>query len=194
MGFIWSGRVRYFEALKPLLVPIDSVHPAPYNYNNGDVEFIEESILAEGMYRPIQTQEATDDIVIGNHTWMACKALDADLIPVVPLPVSTETATRLMIADNEIARRAMPDKGLLLDLLARVNNPHVGTGLTERDIEVMTLMEMIPLETNEFAQWPSFTAQMPPHVMKAFMHYTRECDTDACRIELLLRLAGWDGS
>ncbi len=193
-GYVRSGRARFHADLAPLLRHIDDVAPAPYNYNNGDVEKVEESIIASGMYRPVYVQRSTGHIIAGNHTWAACKQLGSDVIPVVVLDVDDTTAKRIMVADNQIARAAMPDNGLLLALLNDLPDPDIGTGLTADDIEVMRLLNEIPLDTDDgFAQWPTFSVKLPPHVLRAFMFMTREADDDRGRFELMLRLAGWDG-
>lgn len=195
-GFLRSGMVRFHADLEPLMRPIDSISPAPYNYNNGDVEVITQSVEMNGMYRPVYVQKATGHIIAGNHTWMACKTLGSNTIPVVLLDVDDTTAKRIMVEDNEAARKAIPDSGLLLSLLDEI---HDETGeylasVTERDVEVLRALNEIPLDTDEFGQWPTFSVKVPPNVLRGFMHLTREADDDRGRFELMLRLAGWDGS
>lgn len=192
-GFVRSGMVRFHEELEPLMRPIDSVEPAPYNYNNGDVEALASSVEVSGMYRPVYVQKSTGLIIAGNHTWLACKALGADVIPVIVLDVDDAGAKRIMVADNHIASLAQPDHGLLLALLDEIPSPEIGTGLSEHDIEVIRALNDIPLDTDDFAQWPTFTVKVPPHVLRGFMFMTREADDDRQRFELILRLAGWDG-
>ena len=196
---IRDGMVAFHDDLGELMHPIDTVQPAPYNYNNGDVDVIAKSIEMNGMYRPIYVQESTGHIIAGNHTWLACKELGAEKIPVVRLDVDDTTAKRIMIEDNEAARQAQPDKGLLLTLLREI---HDDTGkylasITERDVEVLEALNEIPLDTEEFASWPSLSLRVPPHVLRGYMWMTRETDDTPDswrRLELLLRLAGWDGS
>jgi hypothetical protein len=194
-GYLRSGRVRFHQDLAPLMRPIDAVEQAPYNYNNGDVDMIAQSIEMNGMYRPIYVQQSTGFIIAGNHTWLACKSLDSEHIPAVILDVDDTTAKRIMIEDNEAAKKAQADTGLLLSLMDEI---HDATGeflasMTERDYEVLKALNDIPLEQNEFGTWPTFTVQLPPKVMRAFRHMTREADDDRNRFELLMRLAGWDG-
>lgn len=194
---IHSGLVAYHEALVPLMVEIDSISPHPENYNNGDVESLVESIEVSGMYRPIYVQASTRYIVAGNHTWLACKTLDADTIPVVELDISDEEAFRIMVADNEVAALAVRDNHALLRTLERLKDTEQGlrgTGKNEFDLEVIRHLAEIPVEHDEFAQWPTLTFQVPPHVRAEFLRLTREADTDRDKFELLLRLAGWDGS
>lgn len=132
-----SGLVRYHDNLEPLLVDIDTVQQHPRNYNNGDVDRIAESIEVNGMYRPIYAQKSTGLIIAGNHTWIACKQLGAETIPVVWLDVDDATVKRIMVGDNWIASLAIPDQGLLLELLREIDedNGLVGTGVVDNDLE-----------------------------------------------------------
>jgi hypothetical protein len=193
---IRDGFVGYHDELEKLMVPIDDVCPAPYNYNNGDIEAIKESIEVNGMYRPIYVQKETGDVLVGNHTWMACKELGASRIPVVRLDVDEVRAKKIMYADNKIASLAHPDPGLELVLLREIKEAEglQGSGITDRDLEVLETLNEIPLDTQEFASWPTLTVQVPPHVMRGYHWMTREADgADWRRLELLLRLAGWNG-
>jgi len=191
-----SGMVRFHDALDPLMVPIDSIQPAPYNYNNGDVDAIAQSIEQVGMYRPVYVRAETREIIAGNHTWMACKQLGSEVIPVVEFDGDDTDAKIAMIGDNHIASLARPDQGQLLELLEAIQEDRgnvAGTGLTEQEVEMIRLLNDIPLETDEFANWPTFSVRVPPHVLGAFRYLTREADDDRQAFELLLRLAGWDG-
>ena len=192
---IHSGIVAYHEDLKPLLVDIDSITQHPDNYNNGDIDAITESIEVNGMYRPVYVQKDTGYIVAGNHTWLACKQLGATQIPVVTLDIDENTTRRILLGDNKIAANAMPDPALLLDLLDLVaaEDNLLGTGYKEHDLDVLHHLAEIPVEHDEFAQWPTITVQVPPYVRRAYMTITASAVGDRERFELLLRLAGWDG-
>lgn len=192
---IRSGLAQYHADLEPLLNPIDSVTPHPRNYNNGDVDAIQESIEINGMYRPIFVQKDTGYIIAGNHTWEACKTLGATQIPVVYLDVDDTTAVRIMLSDNRTAALAVPDNGLLLDLLndLAANDSIVGTGYKEYDLEVLKALAEIPLDSDGHATWPLITVRVPPHVQRAYHAMTESAVGDRERFELMLRLAGWDG-
>jgi ParB-like nuclease domain len=134
---ITSGLVRYHDALEPMLVDIDTLSQHPRNYNNADVDKIAESIEVNGMYRPIYVQRHTGMILAGNHTWVACKQLGADRIPVVELDIDDATANRILVGDNWIASLAIPDHALLLELLTEIDadNALLGTGFTADDMD-----------------------------------------------------------
>lgn len=192
-----SGMVQFHEELLPLMKPIDSVQQHPENYNNGDVEAVVESIMTSGMYRPIYVQKSSGYIIAGNHTWMACKELGAEQIPMVVVDVNDTTARTIMVADNQTARLARPDNGQLLDLLHKIkedtDDSLMGTGFKEYDLTVLENLAKIEHQTDEFGTWPTLCFQIPPHAKNAFTEMTQHAGGDRERFELLLRLAGWDG-
>lgn len=157
---IHSGRVRYHESLEPLLVDIDIVKPWRENYNNGDIDEIENSILMNGMYRPIIVDPSTREILAGNHTYAACLSLGAKSIPVVWAELNDEQHfTRIAIGDNVIASSAMPDEAALLRLVKEVlrYDEHadaeaqalslLGTGLSRYDIAALLSLDERNRET-----------------------------------------------
>jgi ParB-like chromosome segregation protein Spo0J len=110
---IQSGSVQFHPALEDLLTPIELIRPHPDNPSSGDQDAVEESIETVGMYRPVWVQRSTGYILGGNTTYASCLALGASQIPVIWLDVDDEVALRILLGDNEIARRAIFDLGLL---------------------------------------------------------------------------------
>lgn len=198
-GMVRSGGVHFHRDLLPLMRDIDDATPAPFNYNHGDVETIQESIEVNGVYRPIYVQRSSGHIIAGNHTWMAMKSLDSHVAPIVYLDADDAEARRIMVTDNESAKKANPDNSMLLVLLQEIEQRSdkpatVGTSITETELEhLRKLDEIDPDEGNEFSQWPMFSVRLPPHVLRGFMAMTDEAGDDRERFELLLRLAGWEG-
>lgn len=193
---ITSGMVMVHEALAPLMVDIDSVHQHPDNYNNGDEDAIAASIETNGMYRPIFAQTSTGAIIAGNHVWATCKRLGATRIPVLHLDTDDIATARIMIADNRIASLAVPDPGLLLDLLDKIVTADslLGTGYTENNMEVLRHIADIDLNyTDNHPAWPGLCFHLPPDAREAFYRMTDAALGDVERFLLLLRLAGWDG-
>ena len=190
-----NGLVQYHHDLENLLMDIDAITPHPRNYNNGDVDAIAESIEVNGMYRPVYVQKSTAYIIAGNHTWHACKMLGAEQIPVVVLDIDDTTALRIMLTDNRTAALAVPDNSQLLNLLDELANTDTlhGTGYRDYDREVLRALNEIPVDHDEFAQWPMIQVRVPPHVRAAYHRLTEAAVGDRERFELLLRLAGWDG-
>jgi len=131
---IRSGGVNYHPALQNLLESINNVRPHPDNPSSGDEEAVRQSIEISGMYRPVYAQRSTGFILAGNTTYAACLDLGAHLIPIVWLDVDEETAIRILLGDNELARRAIVDLGLLgpqIDKLLATELRLLGTGYEE---------------------------------------------------------------
>jgi len=120
-------------------VPLGSIEPHPENPNQGDVGAIAESIEAVGFYEPILVQASTRRILSGEHRWRALSAQGAAEAPVVFLDVDDETAVRILIGANEIARRgSYPDEGrlgALLADLAQTTGSLLATGFDTADLD-----------------------------------------------------------
>jgi ParB-like chromosome segregation protein Spo0J len=184
--------VQFYDALEPLMVPIDSIQPHPDNYNNGDVEEIINSIETNGMWEVLKVQKSTGYIAAGNHTWMACKELGAEIIPAALCDMDDMTTKRTMIAHNRTAALAKPDNSGLLKLLDEIaeSDNLLGTGWKEHDLENLRLLAEIPLENDEYGTWPTLCFQISPATRKAFFEMTESAQGDRERFELLLKLAG----
>jgi len=194
--WVRDGSVRYHPALEPLLEPTETFTPHPDNNNNGDLDEIDDSFEINGMYRPIIVQDSTGYILAGNHTWMALAGRGAQRVPVIRLDVDEDAAYRILLGDNAIAAKAIRDNAQTVAILRKLEDSEKGlrgTGFNTNDLEVIKTLSEMPLETNEFGQWPTLTFTIHPRIRKVFKEMTREADTDAEAFELLLRLAGWDG-
>jgi ParB-like chromosome segregation protein Spo0J len=131
---IVSGDVKFHDALGPLLDDIDKLSPHPYNPSSGDEDEVVTSIEVSGMYRPVMAQVSTGFVLAGNTTYAACLSLRALRIPIVWLDVDDEAALRILLGDNEIARRAIVDRALLTPLVQRLLETELrllGTGYRE---------------------------------------------------------------
>jgi hypothetical protein len=189
---IQSGYVKYHDALEPLLAPIDTVTQHPDNANNGDVDEIIVSIGINGMYHPATAQDSTGFLVRGNHTWLACKELGAEVFPVVRADLDDTTALRILMGDNKIASLAMMDPGGELANLRRLVDLDalVGSGYTTSDIEHLEAVTARPLVPEDFTQpWKTYCFQVPPETAAVFEDLTLEAGGMKERFEYLLRLA-----
>lgn len=120
-----------------LLVPITAVRQHPQNPNNGDVEVIAESILANGFFNPVVVQRTTGYILAGNHRYAALLSIGETQIPVIWADVDDERALRILIADNrtaEIAVRNNRELANLMKLLEESDAGLVGTGYDEEGL------------------------------------------------------------
>lgn len=120
-----------------LLVPITAVQQHPQNPNNGDVDVIAESILANGFFNPVVVQRSTGYILAGNHRYAALLSIGEKDIPVIWADVDDERALRILIADNrtaEIAVRNNRELANLMALLEETDTGLVGTGYDEEGL------------------------------------------------------------
>jgi ParB-like chromosome segregation protein Spo0J len=137
--------IRYHSAIEPLLTPVDTVTPDPRNANNGDIDAIIQSILVNGCYRPIYASALTRQIVAGHHLYAALIQMGAGVIPVQWIDGDREQSTRILLADNEVARLAWTDEALLLDLLDSLGSTplrYEGTGFTDERVDLLRLAQV----------------------------------------------------
>lgn len=104
-----------------------SLAPHPQNPNRGDVEKIRESVDKNGWYGVVTVQKSTGYILAGNHRFFAAAGAKAPEIPAVVRDVDDETALRILLADNAIARRATLDEAKVAELLEGLEDIR-GTG------------------------------------------------------------------
>lgn len=191
-----SGFVNFHESLEPLMCSIEDVSPHPANPRNGDIEMIAESITINGFISPVIAQKSTGHIIAGNHRYFALHQLGSDKIPVIWVDVDDLAAKRYLLADNRTSDLGNYDNSALVALLEQIDaeDSLLGTGYKDYDLEVLKLLTEIPLDNlDDFAQWPTLSFQVPPHVKNAFTQMTSAAGDDRERFELLMRLAGWDG-
>jgi hypothetical protein len=188
--------VHFQQSLDPLLVGIDDVRQHPRNPRNGDVDAITESIVVNGLYRPVYAQRSTCYLLAGNHVWQALKSLGVKQVPVVWLDVDDATAARILLADNRLADRGGYDDGLLLELLSEIDlaDSLLGTGYLPGDLAALRALTEEPLNTEDLLHqhWPTLCVQLPPNSRAAYYRLTERAVGDRERFELLLRLAGAD--
>jgi ParB-like chromosome segregation protein Spo0J len=132
------------------LVRVADVHPHPRNPNRGDVDGIGESVDALGFYGALIVNGPTGDILAGSHRWVVARERgggDAEL-PALVYEVDEDTAERIMLGDNEWARRARWDMAALVDVLRdRAATPAqlTATGFTQaRFAELVATMTPAP--------------------------------------------------
>jgi hypothetical protein len=113
------------------MVPPDKLHEHPKNANRGDVNAIGQSLTANGFYGVVVAQASTGYILVGNHRYRESVAKGLPLVPTVWVDVDAVEAIRILLADNEIARRARIDiaaQDALIEELRVVDPELKGTG------------------------------------------------------------------
>ncbi len=124
------------EPLRPLAVPIDSVHLDPANARTGHaVDRIAASLAQYKQRKPIvvNTNES-NKIEAGNGTWQAARQLGWSHIAVVFVSESSAAATGYGIADNRLGDLSTWDVNTL-DLLIKSLDDEAVTGFDEGELD-----------------------------------------------------------
>ena len=119
-------------------VPIDEIQPHPRNVREGDIGAISLSLEQHGQYLPVTVQESSGNILRGNHTWRAMKALGWDTCAAQYIDVDDDTALRIMLVDNrtsDLASNNEPELAELLIELAGTPLELLGTGFDGNDLD-----------------------------------------------------------
>jgi ParB-like chromosome segregation protein Spo0J len=114
---VWRGA----EALRPYLVPINSLADHERNPNKGDVFAISASLDKYGQVRAILHDNGI--IVAGHHVRAAAQVLEWTHIAALPHTFdSDEARTAYLLVDNQIAKKSVIDSaatyGIIMDLEA----------------------------------------------------------------------------
>ena len=116
-------------------VDIDSLTPRKDNPRKGNVAKIKESLKENGQYRPIVVNSRTNEILAGNHTWLAAKELGWTGIAVWFVDVDETKAKKIVLADNRLNDLGGYDDDLLLSILQDLEDDLSGTGFELDDME-----------------------------------------------------------
>lgn len=108
------------DMLKPLAVPIDSVHPDPRNarvHPERNLEALRRSLQYYGQRKPIVVRREDRRIIAGNGLWLAAKDLGWTEIAAVFVEDDEITATGYALMDNQSALLADWDFEVLGELM-----------------------------------------------------------------------------
>lgn len=106
--------------LAKLAVPITGLTHYGRNPRRGDVAMIERSLRMHGQFRAIVVRAGTNEILAGNHTVMAARALGWQEIAATFMDVDDDQAARIVLVDNASADAAGYDTAVLQELLAEL--------------------------------------------------------------------------
>jgi ParB/RepB/Spo0J family partition protein len=133
--------------IKHQTIDIDSIQAHPKNVRQGDIGAISESLKAHGQYRPIVVDERTGQILAGNHTWKAAKALGWSQIQASIIETKDDDeALRILLADNRTTDLASYDEAELANLLKDLANTDEGLIGTAFDGDALEMM-LLPTDT-----------------------------------------------
>ena len=120
------------------LVSINKLKSYEKNPRKGNIKAIAESLETNKQYRPIVVQKSTNQILAGNHTWLAAKSLGWKKVAVVFVDVDDEQAKKIVLADNRTNDLAEYDDKILAELLTSLTSVS-GTGYNEADMQAILL-------------------------------------------------------
>lgn len=121
-------------------IPVESIEPHPENPNEGDVGAIVESLDEHGFVGAIVVQKSRRRIIAGEHRWRSAMARNAETVPGFWLDVDDDEALRILLIDNETARKGRNDPGQLGRLLSELENSSrglAGTGYDRDDLSAL---------------------------------------------------------
>lgn len=124
------------EPLRPLAVPIDSLHEDPANARMGhDLDRIAASLKAYGQRKPVIANRLQDGkIEAGNGTWRAAKTkLSWSHIAVVFVDDDPATAAAYGVADNRVGELSRWDKDALREVASAAGDLFTGFEPAELD-------------------------------------------------------------
>jgi|TARA_R100001163_G_scaffold64540_1_gene59033 hypothetical protein len=116
-------------------VDIDTLVEYPDNPRLGDIEKIQESLLENGQYRPLTVNKNNNQILTGNHTWLAMKELGWEKCTVTYVDVDENKAKKIVLVDNRLSDVADYDNELLSKMLQDMVEDLMGTGFEQKDVD-----------------------------------------------------------
>jgi ParB-like chromosome segregation protein Spo0J len=112
------------------LVDIDRLQEHPDNPNRGRDDVVAESVEENGWYGAVIAQASTGHILVGNTRYRVLRAKGALQAPVIWKDVDDVTALRILLADNETARKAEIDVDKTAEIIRSLGSIR-GTGILD---------------------------------------------------------------
>ena len=118
-------------------VDVDSLVEFPDNPRTSNLDGIKESIKKHGQYRPLTVNKNNNQILTGNHTWLAMKELGIKECAVMFVDVDELTAKKIVLVDNRANELATYDKEIMVDLLTEFMElgKLLGTGYSADEVD-----------------------------------------------------------
>ncbi|MFE2149095.1 ParB/RepB/Spo0J family partition protein [Streptomyces lavendulae] len=130
---------RIPDSLAALAVPVEDLSHYYRNPRTGDLASITESLAAHGQYKPVVVNKGSltgrpAEILAGNHTVKAARALGWEEVAVTWLDVDEDTAAKIVIVDNRTSDLAGYDTQLLAEILTDLPDLD-GTGYDQAQLD-----------------------------------------------------------
>lgn len=120
--------------LTRLATPIDELKPYARNPRRGKLGVIIDSLEKHGQYRPVVANKRTGEVLAGNHTLAAARALGWTHIAASWVDVDDDQAARIVLVDNRSNDVAGYDDTELLELLQSLPD-FEGTGFDQAFVD-----------------------------------------------------------
>jgi ParB-like chromosome segregation protein Spo0J len=172
------------DTLASLVVPVDGLVPYPSNPRKGNLQVIVDSLERHGQYRPIVVRAKTFEVLAGNHTLAAAKALGWHEIAATFVDCTDDEAARIVLVDNRTNDLGRYDDELLANVLASLPDLD-GTGYDADDLDLLLALrephyggdlERV-LEVADESVWPWVRAQLDPALYEVWKALPGEDDT-----------------
>lgn len=141
------------DALKPLLVDIDSLHADPSNarkHDDRNIQAIAASLVRFGQTKPVVLHKNGKTIIAGNGTWEAAKSLRWKKIAAVTTDLKESDAVAYGIADNKTAELADWDDDVLRSLLEPMEDDlALSTGFNDEELKELLEIDFSPSSSEE---------------------------------------------
>lgn len=113
-------------------IPVRHLIPHPHNPNRGDLDAIGESVDVNGFYgavtvRDHPSEENRYEILAGEHRWRTAIDRGAATVPCIIVEADDVAAARILLADNETAKRSTYDPDAITQVLRELGSVE-GTG------------------------------------------------------------------
>lgn len=144
-------------------VPVSSLKLHPLNPRQGDVGAIYVSIELNGFFGAVIARQATREILVGNHRYIAACQQEAETVPVIWLDMEEAAARKILLVDNRANDVARYDDKALAEVLTRVRERLrglAGTGYDEEDFADL-------LKRIEGPQFPEYDVDVRDEVQMA---------------------------
>lgn len=168
---------RTLQALKITYVKPTEVYPNSYNPNRQserEFELLCSSMLEDGFTQPIIVQEATKEIVDGEHRWRAAQRIGLTEIPVVFVDMPTAQQRISTLRHNRA--RGSEDIELTIQVMKDLQElgalDHAISSLKIDDREMNALLADLPAPDAQAAEeFSSSWVPAPPKVASARVNY-----------------------
>ncbi|OLN17499.1 transcriptional regulator [Corynebacterium diphtheriae] len=167
------------------------------NPRKGDVNVITDSIIQNGIYKPLVVNRGTHtgrpmEVACGNHTLKALQQLGTPTADCWVIDVTEEQLARIVTVDNRASDLATYNDETLLDILQDLPDL-TGTGYTDNDladlIASMTGEELEPEDDptpNPYEDFITIRMQLPPHLAQQWLALSNGFDSPEEALEYLL--------